>query len=441
MAPPVTSSGLFGVPKAGSTARSAAFVSSARRGTATPAASAWSAAISQTPPEMETRPNRRSRTCPTCASSPAVNTRSSMLATRTMPSCRQTASNTRSSSLTSEPVCASAARAAASLAPIFMATTGLPAASARRAAAASRAASCTVSRNRPMTRVVHQEVEDAGDVHVRLVAGGDLVGEADALALREGGDEPSRCAALRDDPDRPLGDDRPGRLGGPDRHAVGVVDEAQAVRAEQRHALGPRRRQQRVLPTDSLRARLGEAGGQQHRAADAGGVQVGEGLGDRMLGDHHQGGVHRLADGGAGGGRRQPVHPAALPVHHMHAAGELEPPEIGVGGLRPDRTVGGTDQRDGAGAEQAIERTSVDAHGCGGVHRAPPVILAVRRADARPRLSEIGSLRFRRRRRPRRPGRWRGRRPSRPSSPGCAAIPASRRASAAGASRASGSPG
>ena len=57
------------------------------------------------------------------------------------------------------------------------------------------------------------------------------------------------------------------------------------------------------------------------------------------------------------------------------------------------------------------------------------------------RLSRImAGQALRRRRTPRRRDRWRGTRPFRSSSPGCAAIPACRRASAAGASRASGSP-
>ena len=126
-----------------------------------------------------------------------------MVATRMMPSWRQTASKTRSSP-TSDPVCASAARAAVLAGADLDGDDRL----ARRQRPPGRGGQQrgVVHRLQEQAdhlggRVVHQEIDHAGDVHVGLVAGGDLVGEPDPLALGEGGDKAGGRAALRDDAD------------------------------------------------------------------------------------------------------------------------------------------------------------------------------------------------------------------------------------------------
>ena len=62
-----------------------------------------------------------------------------------------------------------------------MATIGLPAASARRAAAASSDGVMHGFQEQAddrRRRVVHQEIHHPGDAHVGLVAGGNLIGQA-----------------------------------------------------------------------------------------------------------------------------------------------------------------------------------------------------------------------------------------------------------------------
>ncbi len=150
-APPVMSSGLCGVPKLGSAARSSPTVASVSAGSGTPSTCARSATISQAPPEIDTKPSPRGSSTPVRVMTSAVNSRSSIESTRTMPSCRHTPSNTRSSP-TSAPVCACAERAVISDSPIFSTTIGLPAAIARRAADAKLGASRIVSANSAMAR-------------------------------------------------------------------------------------------------------------------------------------------------------------------------------------------------------------------------------------------------------------------------------------------------
>ena len=150
-APPVMSSGLCGVPKLGSAARSSAAAASDSPGIGTFSTWARSATISHAPPEIDTTPKPRGCRTPVRMITSAVNSRSSIESTRTMPSWRQTPSNTRSSP-TSAPVCACAERAVTSDRPIFSTTIGLAAAIARRAAAAKLGAWRIVSANSAIAR-------------------------------------------------------------------------------------------------------------------------------------------------------------------------------------------------------------------------------------------------------------------------------------------------
>ncbi|MFO1376249.1 MAG: hypothetical protein U1F14_04500 [Steroidobacteraceae bacterium] len=186
--------------------------------------------------------------------------------------------------------------------------------------------------------------------HTCFAPGRHDVAEAHALLLGE-------VAGTRRD-DTILGDDGPplpgrcGERGGPDRHAVEIVDEAQTVRPEQGDVAVARQRGQLLLAVSHRRAGHGGSRRQDHRARDAGLVEVPERIGNRGRRDHEQRSIDVLADRGAGAGCGLAVDQSALRIDDVDAPPEAEIDAVPERDAGPGRTPGCTDQRDRTGVEK-----------------------------------------------------------------------------------------
>ena len=150
--------------------------------------------------------------------------------------------------------------------PTVIATTGLPSSRARNAIASKRATSSIPSTCSPtaVTRLSSSSPSAISDKPgLRLVAGRADIGDRQAAPLH--GHVDGHVRALRDDRHAAL-DAHAAMLVRPEQRAVEIVDEAVAVRPEDRHVAGrldERRLQRRAV------LRLAEAGGVADRPARA----------------------------------------------------------------------------------------------------------------------------------------------------------------------------
>jgi hypothetical protein len=152
-------------------------------------------------------------------------------------------------------------------------------------------------------------------------------------------------AALRDD-GRAAVDPVSAVLVGPQRGAVEVVEDAVAVRPDQRHVTGGG--EQAALQVHAVAADLGEAGGVTDRAT---GVATGE-RGDDLDGGlppyPDEGRVGRRRERGGVGEARQALDRRAAWVHRPQLTGEADPPalpdDLGGHGPAEDRDVPGREE-------------------------------------------------------------------------------------------------
>ena len=227
-------------------------------------------------------------------------------------------------------------------------------------------------------RMRHQSQAEARRVQIGLVAGGDHVAKPDILLKGERGQEMRRGAALRDDAD-PGGLARRADRRGPDMGAIGEIDVAEAVRAEQPNAERFRQGGQFRLEPFALRPGLSEAGGEHHRRAPAGSGQIAQRVccgGERHQDDTQ---INRLADRRRAGDGAAAMHDAAIAVDQMQSPLKPAASQIVERGHRPARPVRRAEQPDRARAQQGLMR------GCLGVHCRVLPLRCARRAGRRRR--------------------------------------------------------
>jgi hypothetical protein len=153
-------------------------------------------------------------------------------------------------------------------------------------------------------------VEKVADLEVDLVAERDAVAEADAIGGGAVDDRDHQCAALAHQPDGAVGQ----AIGVEhDRRAEGQAvvrhDESHAVGADQTRAALPGDGHELGLPGGALVAGLGEPGGDDHAAADAGGRRLAHG--------RHQGRTRHRQDSDIGWRRRRRDRGIGGPSQHL----------------------------------------------------------------------------------------------------------------------------
>ena len=147
-----------------------------------------------------------------------------------------------------------------------------------------------------------------------------------------------RGSALRDDRDG-TGNEPHRHHPGPRRRLIDDVDEAEAVRADARHAELAAQLDQLLLQADSVLARLAEAGREHDRVRDARRRDVLERRRKAPGADEHDRQVDRLADLDAARDGLAPVDHAAVPVHEMQGAVEPEAREVPERPARPAQAI------------------------------------------------------------------------------------------------------
>jgi len=205
--------------------------------------------------------------------------------------------------------------------------------------------------------VLRERGNAVGHVHVGFVAGGDEAADAQAAIGHGAHREAADVARLRDDARLPRR-----------RHAlfecdgegadqlVHHIDGAQAVGAQQPHAVAAHHADQFGLQGRAFGAGLGKAGRQHDHAADTAPGTVPHGLQCSLRGNGHDGHVRRrgrLQDRGIG---LQALDGPALGVDGIDGAGIAVLAQQLDGAAADLRdVVGGTDHGDAVGLEECVQ--------------------------------------------------------------------------------------
>ena len=148
---------------------------------------------------------------------------------------------------------------------------GLPRRGERRAEARSVEQPLEVHADRLGARLVDHVLDEVADLEIGLVAERDAVAEAEAVGAGAVEDRDHQGAALADETDRPvvqpLGVEHDRRA---ERQPVVRHDQSHAVRPDEPDAGAPRDLHELGLTGGAVGAGLGEAGGDDDAAADAG---------------------------------------------------------------------------------------------------------------------------------------------------------------------------
>ena len=281
-APPVMSSGLFGVPKLGSAARSSAAAVSDSAGIGTSSTCARSATISHAPPEIDTTPNPRGSQH--AGARDHVGGEQQVLDRVHAHDAKLAADAVEHAVVADQRAGVRLRRTRGDLGQADLQhhdRLGRRDRPPRRRGEAWRMADrLGEQRDRAHLGLIDQMVDEVGAVEIGLVAGRHHVRQADLVLRRQAGDEAAVGAALRHHRDR-TGLARCAEAAGPQRHVVDEVDQAQAVRSEQRYVVLPRQRGEARLVIGALVAGLGKARSENHRIVHIGGGEIGQRLVDR----------------------------------------------------------------------------------------------------------------------------------------------------------------
>ena len=215
-----------------------------------------------------------------------------------------------------------------------------------------------VQSDRAHPLVVEQGRGEARNPELRLVAGGDEVGDGQPPPLHRQADPDVRRLGHDSDAALPRTEPPPPVLVGPQRCAVEKVDESVAVRPDDRHL---RRRLDQGALQRSAVARFEKARGVADGPAGAGASERGDHLDGCVPVDGHEGGVRYTRKLGDGSERGVSRYRGVLRVHRPQRTIETHPVAL----LGDPRRLAPTDDRDAPRAHEAGEPCGIGHSGAG----------------------------------------------------------------------------